>query len=174
MKKSELEIFNLFEHHNETLSKRRGKIYEKLTNWGRELIRLIEDHVNNQKQILDQHFERQKRFLDSERKRFNVKVAVQEKKKESEQIDRLLAECTALKLNPPIIYQCESPITSMRVITEEQLALIKADRNNVHQPKENQCRNGSTENNDYGTGNNASTSERSLLRPTFANAKQTR
>jgi len=173
MKKSELEIFNLFEHHNETLLKRRGKIYEKLTSWGRELICLIEDHVNNQKQILDQHFERQKRFLDSERKRFNVEVAVQEKKKDSEQIDRLLAECKALKLNLPIIYQCESPITSMRVITEEQLALMKADRNNVHQPKENQYQNRSPEDNDHGTGNNASASERSLLRLTSANGEQT-
>jgi hypothetical protein len=174
MKKSELEIFNLFEHHNKTLLKRREKIYEKLTNWGHELIRLIEDHVNNQKQILDQHFERQKRFLDSERKRFNTEVAAHEKKKESEQIDRLLAECKALKLNLPIIDQYENPITYIRVITEEQLALIMAEKNNVQQSKENQCQNRSPEDNDHGTGHNASTSERLAVQPTSASVRPPR
>jgi hypothetical protein len=174
MKKSEPEICSLFERYNETLVKRKKEIAERLTKWGKDLIRQIEDHVNNQKKFLDQHFERQKRFLDSERKRFNTEVAAHEKKKESEQIARLLAECKALKLNLPIIDQYENPSIYIRVTTEEQLALIKAEKNNVQQPKENQYQNRSTEDNDHGTGNNASASERSLLRPTFANAKQTR
>jgi hypothetical protein len=174
MKKSEPEICSLSERYNETLVKRKKEIAERLTKWGKDLIRQIEDDVNKQKKFLDQHFERQKRFLDSERKRFNTEVAAHEKKKESEQIDRLLAECKALKLNLPIIDQYENPITYIRVITEEQLALIMAEKNNVQQSKENQCQNRSPEDNDHGTGHNASTSERLAVQPTSASVRPPR
>jgi hypothetical protein len=157
---------------NETLVKKRKEVLERLTKWGNELVRLVEDHVNRQKKLLDQHVDAQKRFLDAERKRFNAEIAAQKKKKDNEQIERLLAECQALKLDLPIIDQYEQPMSYMRVMTEAQLPPRKTDENSLHETEENQSQNRSTE--DNGNGNGISAGERSLRTPTSANARSPR
>jgi hypothetical protein len=170
MTKPETEIRSLFERYNETLVKQKKEVLERLTKWGNELVRLVEDHVNRQKKILDQHVDAQKRFLDAERKRFNAEIAAQKKKKDNEQIERLLAECKALKLDLPIIDQYEQPMSYMRVMTEAQLPPRKTDENSVHKTEENQSQNRSTEDN----GNGISASEKSLRKPTSTNARSPR
>jgi len=171
MKKAESEIRSLFERYNDTLVRQKKDVSDKLTKWSSELVHLIETHVNTQRKLLEQHFDMQKRFLDAERKKLIQQVAAQEKKKDNEQIDRLLAEYKALQLNLPKTEQYENPIPYIRVITEAQLALRKTDEKNAHPIEESQSQNRSTEDNVNGTGNTASASRRSSLRPPSARAR---
>jgi uncharacterized protein (UPF0216 family) len=175
MKKAESEIRTLFDKYNAELEKKQKDITDKLTKWGNTLIHRIEDHVAKQKKFLDEHCEKRKRFFETERKKITAEVTTTfEKKKEIEQIDQLLAQCKHLRLNLPVLEQYDVSTSYMRVSTEVALPLKESDKNDAQQTKKKQFQDTIAEDHNNDSGNSASGSRRSSIKPSSAKDKPPR
>jgi hypothetical protein len=174
MKNAESEIRTLFDQYNKRLVMEKKDITDKLTKWGNTLIRRIEDHVAEQKKFLDEHCEKRKRAFEAERKRIIADVTAHNKRNEVDEVERLLAEFRNLKLNLPVLDQNDVPTSYMRVSTEDALPIKGSDKNNAQQTKANQFQDTIAEDNKNGSGNSASGSRRSSIKPSSAKNKPPR
>jgi hypothetical protein len=174
MKKAESEIRTLFDKYNAELEKKQKDITDKLTKWSNTLIRKIKDHVTDQKKFLDEHCEKRKRAFETERKRIIADATAHNKRNEVDEVERLLAEFRNLKLNLPVLDQNDVPTLYMRVSTEDALPIKESDQNDAQQTKANQLQDTIAEDNKNGSGNSASGSRRSSIKPSSAKDKPPR
>ncbi|CAF1397889.1 unnamed protein product, partial [Rotaria sordida] len=146
---------------------------EKLIKWSNKLIHQIEVHVDEQNKLLNEYFENEKCLLETRRKQFLTDAVSQDKKKDKEQIKRLIAECKALKFDLAKIHRYDQPISFMRIMREEQLTLEQQHDKNVHKTRENKSHRRSTEDKANSIYTSESTYQISLRELTSENTKQT-
>jgi hypothetical protein len=126
-------IKNLFEQYNATLLEQKKKISEEITKWGSDLIREIEQHVTDQKKLLEQQFENQRRAIDAKRKQSMSDLAKEDKKRDSEEINRLLAECKDLKFELAALEYHNRKVDYIQVTTDDQLAEKSRNENSTEE-----------------------------------------
>ncbi len=120
-------IKSLFDQYNATLLEQKKKMSEEITKWGSDLIREITQHVTDQKKLLEEQFENQRRAIEAKRKQSMSDLAKHDKKKDSEEINRLLAECKDLKFELTTFEYYNRGVEYIQVTTEDQL--VEKSRN---------------------------------------------
>jgi hypothetical protein len=163
-------IKSLFDQYNVTLLEQKKKMSEEITKWGSDLIREITQYVADQKKLLEEQFENQKRAIEAKRKQSMSDLAKQEKKKDNEEINRLLAECKDLKFELTALEYCKHRVNYIQVTTEDQLAQKSRNENGT---EEKLSRNKSAKDKNS-IVDNGNPREASPLMPTSTSAKQTR
>lgn len=171
-KKPETEISNLFAQYKEQLTKRKKEVLDHLTKWSKELIRHIQDHTTAQSKLLDEHFEKRKVFFETERKRVINTINEHEKRKETQEIERLLTESRTLILNLPVLHAYETITPYMCVLPEEELPGKEREKTTAPKPNENPTNNPSDKENNNGTNNVVNATRISSARPPSARIKQ--
>ena len=167
-KKPETEIRSLFNQYSEQLIERKKEISFRLTRWGKDLIKEIEDYVTTQNKNLNAYFDERKCFFENERKRITTAVSGHEKKQETEEIRQLLAECRAIKLSLPVLQSYNKNTEFVRVLPNEQVALEESKQNNAQARNENSSNNQLSNENNNATTNNATASGTPSIRPPSA------
>ena len=118
---SEIEIRHFFKHLISTLCNQKWKIIEQITDWSKTLIHQIQEHVNDQRKLLERVYEQKVSYFDSVRDQFLQRALVFEQQHDTEQMQQLINQCNALKSDIAFLVYTERPITSIQLVTEEQL-----------------------------------------------------
>ncbi|CAF0841594.1 unnamed protein product [Adineta ricciae] len=97
------------------------KIIEQITDWSKTLIHQIQEHVNDQRKLLERVYEQKVSYFDSIRDQFLQRALVFEQQHDTAQMQQLINQCNALKSDIAFLVYNERPITSIQLVTEEQL-----------------------------------------------------
>jgi hypothetical protein len=92
-------IFEIFGSHLSSLANQETKAYQALDDWSSALYSQIRDHVSQQRQLILQTYEIQRNHLENIRKQFVDASIIYEQRKNTEEIDRILAKCKSLKVD---------------------------------------------------------------------------
>jgi hypothetical protein len=88
----------MFNHYINTLFATKWKISDEITDWSKKLINQIQDHVIQQRNLLKQAYTNKVSLLNTIRDQVLEQALIYEQRKDTEQINQLLDQCTTLKV----------------------------------------------------------------------------
>jgi len=120
---TEREIQNLFQHYEKTLSDQKLKMCDDITEWGDALTRIIDTHVNKQKDLLEQEYTNQISYMNQTCQRFVEELRVHEQLNKTEQMNQLLNKCQALKFELDALEYKVKRIRLIKVPTKQRMEM---------------------------------------------------
>jgi len=136
---TEREIQKLFERYEKTLSDQKLKMCDDITEWGDALTRIIDTHVNKQKDLLEQEYTNQISYMNQTCQRFVEELRVHEQLNKTEQMNQLLNKCQALKFelgaleyNVQHIRFIEVPIKQRMKMNQDEFDIIETENNKLN------------------------------------------
>jgi hypothetical protein len=117
---SETEISNLFERHIKALLDEKKRMINEIIEWENNLIRQIQENVNQQKNRLEQECKNQLEYLQIKRQEFLDTALIYEERRDREEVRQLLEQCHALKYQLGSFEYLEQPILFIQVQKEKQ------------------------------------------------------
>lgn len=175
IKSLELEIRHLFHHHATVLCSEKWKLSEEMSQWGSKLISQIQEHVQQQKELLESTYQQRKFYLEALCIRFLEQTQIYEQKQEFEQIDYWINKCNSLKFELARLAYIDRPISTIQLMTEGPLIqtnreqCIEEKKSEDEQSPEKQghaCENNKISNTD--------TTETESLKSTYENVESTK
>ncbi|CAF1326690.1 unnamed protein product [Adineta steineri] len=154
LKQSEQEIRHVFRHLVTTLYSQKWKIVDQITDWSATLIRQIQEHVDDQRKLLDQIYEQKVSYLDTVRDQFLKQVLVYDEKNDIQQIHQLIKQCNNLKFEVAMLVYVERPIVSIQLMAEELSPQVY--QHESIEEEQSQIKLIENNNNDINTNNNNS------------------
>jgi hypothetical protein len=117
---SETEICNLFERHARTLLDEKRRMINEIIEWETNLIRQIQENVNQQKNRLEEDYKNQLEYLQIKRQEFLDTALIYEERRDREEVRQLLEQCHALKYQLGLFEYLEKPTLFIQVQKEKQ------------------------------------------------------
>jgi hypothetical protein len=174
LSQSEAEIRHIFNRYVSTLFSTKWKISDEITDWSKKLINQIQEHVTQQKDLLEQMYTNKVSLLNTMRDKVLEHLVIYEQKKDTEKINKLLNQCNTLKVELAMLMYVERPIVSIQVITEEQLTQQNQDECNVHKTEDEQSPKQLIKDHDNDIINNTNTNETSSSKLPSINTESTK
>jgi hypothetical protein len=133
---SETEIHHIFDHYTSMLCTTKWKIVDEITEWSKTLVNQIQEHVTQQRNLLEEEYAKKVSNLNTLRDQFIERALIYEEKKDTEQINLLLNQCNTLKVELAALIYVDRPIPSIQLIIEEQMTKQTGDECNVHKTED--------------------------------------
>jgi hypothetical protein len=155
MRRSEMGINNLCNLFAKELSDRTLYMCDEINSWRDALVRQIDDHVRDQRRLLEQEYRKQQNYIEDTRQQFIDATRPLEHSGNNERIDQLIAQCKALKFELAALEFPERTIPFIEFMTEEKLARKKRDEKKTDRTEYNKPRKNSSGGYDNLKTNNA-------------------
>lgn len=138
LKQSETDIRHIFNRYVNMLFTSKWKIADTITDWSKTLINQIQEHVIQQKNLLEEEYAKKVTCLNTLRDQVLEQVSIYEQNKDTEQINQLINQCNTLKVELAQLAYTTRPIASIQLIIDEPFTQ-NTDECNVHKTEDEQC-----------------------------------
>jgi hypothetical protein len=125
----------------------REKAWQAIDEWYVGVIKQIQDHVSEQKHLLNQAYDDQKKYLDDMREHFLASF-IYGKKDDTKEIDRLLEKCRNLDVELASLDFYSHNTDFIRIIPVKPPELITQEEPNPNKTRGDQFDNRSTHGNE--------------------------
>jgi hypothetical protein len=136
----EYEIYALFERYATQLNDRKWELLTDITNWRDTQNRLIEEHASKQRSLLDQEYQKQVTYMGDLRQQYMAAVRPQKQARNDEQINQLLSQCKALKIELADFGYSDRSIPFIEFMNEEQRARRKQNERKTERTEDSKSR----------------------------------
>lgn len=121
LKQPEIDIHRAFNRHISLIFAKKWEILDEITQWGEKNIAQIEEHVEQQKKIVEQEYAVKITNLNSVRSHMLKHVVHLVEQQNTEQINQLLSQCQNLKEELVKIKYIVVPVSTIKVFTDEKV-----------------------------------------------------
>lgn len=147
------------------LFQKKCQIADEITNWNKAMIGHIQDHTNQQRNLLDQEYAIQLDHLNKLREQTLAEIHVSTEKNTGAALNQLLERCERLKVSLGELAYAQRTIQTIRFIREEELRVEQQTSSNPSTSTVEYTENGMT--------HASNTTDNSLSKSTSSNETQT-
>jgi hypothetical protein len=126
-----------------------------ITNWRDTQNRLIEEHASKQRSLLEQEYHKQVTYMEDLRQQYIAAAGPHEQARNNEQINQLLSQCQALKIELADFGYSDRSIPFIEFMNEEQRARKKQNERKAERTEDSKSRSNVAGDYDYYNTNNA-------------------